>query len=420
MSTPSRQQKSFKVSHSVIANRYRTDLWNRELWKAGLVKRKPLANLRDFLMEKVFKWFWHSLAHLFGTKHEFITYAPGENGCYPLKSRNSDEEITIAIAGDWATNTEESAEIATAMTSHNTDYTIHLGDTYYVGDEQEMIGNYTQDGAPWQRGPSGSFALMGNHEMYSMGRGYYDTLLKTLGTSDPSTKEYQGQRTSFFCLQTQHWLIVGLDTGYNAISFPFVWNSFRADSSLPRPLLDWLKNTIKLGDDQRGIIFLSHHQYVSGFKKSKSYPNVGKQLAEIIGENRKVLWLWGHEHRFAVYGKYKAPGGVTAYGRCIGHGGMPVELDKTKTDSKTAADSYLVGYDDRKRQTIDHDNPVGWNGYAVLKLKQEKLMISYHDINQKLLEETWIADGSGGMTGRVSIIPTQLKLYGEKWDLMVQ
>jgi hypothetical protein len=39
-----------------------------------------------------------------------------------------------------------------------------------------------------------------------------------------------------------------------------------------------------------------------------------------------VLWLWGHEHRLAIYREAakEEEGDVTSYGRRIG--GMPVEL----------------------------------------------------------------------------------------------
>ena len=73
--------------------------------------------------------------------------------------------------------------------------------------------------------------------------------------------------------------------------------------------------------DKRGLVLLSHHGPHSGFESWFQIPS--RQLAKLI--HRPVIWYWGHEHRLAIYDKYRVAGGIETYGRCIGHGGMPVE-----------------------------------------------------------------------------------------------
>ena len=46
-------------------------------------------------------------------------------------------------------------------------------------------------------------ALNGNHEMYSGGFGYFKLILPAFE-----------QDSSYFALQNEHWLLVGLDTAY--------------------------------------------------------------------------------------------------------------------------------------------------------------------------------------------------------------
>jgi hypothetical protein len=419
-----RQKKYRNLSRRVSTNRYKADAVKRAQQRKGK-KSTPFNDLKDYLHEKFLKWVWHTLAHLLGTKHEFQTYTNNETGIYTMQSGKNSGEITLALAADWATNTHESTTIAAKMNSHYPDYTIHLGDTYYAGSVNEIFENFLIPNAPWKKGACGSFALMGNHEMYSMAKAYYEDLLPALGVFDKTLNKYKGQAASFFCLQTDFWLIIGLDTGYNSVGFPFVWNSLSHNSKLPEQLIDWMKNTLNLASDMRGIIFLSHHQYVSGFEKEKDYSLVGQQIASIVGEKRKVLWLWGHEHRLALYGTYKSKGGVTAYGRCIGHGGMPIELDKMVVDPVKAVNSNLIGYDARIRNTIDHDNTVGLNGYAVLKIEAEKLTIEYHDWNKLLLEETWVSDiQTGTITGQgVRVVENNpmLKIMPRKnWNDLVK
>jgi hypothetical protein len=75
--------------------------------------------------------------------------------------------------------------------------------------------------------------------------------------------------------------------------------------------------------DRRATIQLSHHNYFSNY--DTAYPRQAVQLKEFFAEH-PVLWFWGHEHRLMIYKEYRVGGGISAFGRCIGHGGMPIEL----------------------------------------------------------------------------------------------
>lgn len=385
----------------------------------------PERNLtQNFLESKVIIWIGHSIKHWFKSKENFKTYlGTNDTGVYDGKTANGEpsDNISIALTADWATNTQESMDVTNKMMSHNPDYTIHLGDTYYTGELSEINSNYIDDNAPWKKGPSGSFALMGNHEMYTSGIFYYNPLLTNLGERDFSNSNipysYKGQKASYFCLRTKFWNVIGLDTGYNSVSFPYL-NSFRKNCEFEPGLVDWLKSDeLDLKNSERGIIFLSHHQYYSAYEDE--YYKPAEQLAEIIGTERKVLWIWGHEHRFSIYGKFKSKNGIPVHGRCIGHGGMPVEIDaiyKKEKDQKfdaTANDRKLLITDKRIRKIVDK-TPIGFNGYVILNIKNKNITITYYSIEDTsspdsnvisstntlaLLEETWTIDNKGSVTG---------------------
>lgn len=51
-------------------------------------------------------------------------------------------EIRIALAGDWATGTDEAHTISELIKAFKPHYTIHLGDVYYVGDPNEVDENF--------------------------------------------------------------------------------------------------------------------------------------------------------------------------------------------------------------------------------------------------------------------------------------
>ena len=71
--------------------------------------------------------------------------------------------------------------VANQVAKSRPDFTIHLGDVYYVGDGTEVkenfLGEKTSAYTPvkWPMGTKGSFALTGNHEMYAHGNGYFAT-----------------------------------------------------------------------------------------------------------------------------------------------------------------------------------------------------------------------------------------------------
>jgi 3',5'-cyclic AMP phosphodiesterase CpdA len=218
--------------------------------------------------------------------------------------------------------------------------------------------------------------LNGNHEMYSGGGAYFRTALPAFG-----------QETSYFCLENAHWRIIGLDTGYYAKSFPFlelILDFIRLHAATRR----WLKDVVFAdGADRRPVILLSHHQWFSAF--DKEYRRMGDALRPFL--DRVLLWFWGHEHRFAGYAPFGFDG-ATVRARCIGHGGMPVELGgKIKNP-----DRPLVFSDEREATKVDGEG-IGYCGFALLRLDGPDLVVEYRDETNKqvLLEERWRSSPTG-------------------------
>ena len=356
------------------------------------------------------KWAGHVMRYIGNPRHEFQTYTKG-TGIYELG-----EQAKLSIAGDWGTGTDEAQNVITKMVSHEPDYTIHLGDVYYVGDRPEVEENCFGKCSPgvkgveWKLGNKGSFALNGNHEMYACGTAYFDDFLPTLGPIDAVTHEPIGQEASFFCLSNQHWRIVGLDTGYNSTGVSSIlsflsrirgiqWfrktSWFKPSCRLRDELLSWLTGAIAPNEDGTlpAIVLLSHHQYFSGFDDWYQTPAV--QLRKFISPERPVLWFWGHEHRFAVYDCFGVKRGIQAFGRCIGHGGMPVDR-KSTPDIK---DCDCVLYDDRKYKN-DENIDVGFNGFVTFVFNGPRLEVNYYDLfDTLLLTEAWSTDTKGELTG---------------------
>lgn len=364
---------------------------------------KPFEKITTFLKIRVFGWVWHYVKSRFGPRVAFQTYdGKPDNGVYTIPAGPT----TIALASDWASGTEVADWVGKAMEASDPDYTIHLGDIYYVGTQKEidenMLGGITQ----WPMGSAGSFALNANHEMYARGKWYFKGLLPKLGPRENG--EQQQQHASYFCLRNDHWLILGLDTGYHSVGFPVLEMLVKPSARLDDRLVDWLRDEVRLQDDESsGLVILTHHQYFSKFEKG--FDRAARQLSELV--KRPVIWFWGHEHRLALYGKSSTKKGANleAFGRCIGHGGLPMEDIDGVPESEGKDGIDLVAYDRRRWKTIGKDDtPIGFNGFALLKLDGERLTIEHWDVNQSspdaegtrlLVTEEWRVGPDGRLQG---------------------
>lgn len=388
-------------------NMFHTGLSSHFRAGASRYSRTTYDPLNAFLPSHLSEWIPHVVRYWFHEKHAFRDYSAdgSSDGIFPI-----DDRSTLSFVGDWGTGTDEAQMVADRVQSFAPDYTIHLGDVYFVGDDTEIKENFfgepTSPYQPvkWPFGKLGSFALAGNHEMYARGNGYFGSILPRMGIRKSPDDWGQGQEASFFCLENKYWRIIGLDTGYNATGFD--WGKmpvfgrlewlrksirFKPRCILPGPLISWLQNTVSPDADKRGLILLTHHGCYSAF--SDWYQIPAKQLAHII--HRPVIWFWGHEHKLAIYERYSVPGGIEAHGRCIGHGGMPVERGQLPD-----IECPWLAWDNRRYENGEKIN-VGFNGHVNLSLSGPSLHAEYVDLNGTLLfTEDWRVDlASGALHG---------------------
>ena len=82
------------------------------------------------------------------------------------------------------------------------------------------------------------------------------------------------------------------------------------------------------------------------------------------------------------------PGGLTACGRCIGHGGMPVDLPPA-----APLHDYAVEFVDERIYPNDENLKVGFNGFAQMTLRQNDLSLDYVDLQgTRVFHEAWTVD----------------------------
>jgi 3',5'-cyclic AMP phosphodiesterase CpdA len=233
-------------------------------------------------------------------------------------------------------------------------HALHLGDVYYSGWKEEYRSRFLPFW-PVRSVSEGvaSWALNGNHDMYSGGHGYFGYLL-----SDP---RFAGQaRSSRFCLRNDHWQLLGLDTAYE-------------DDDLAGDQGSWVAD--KQRASRRKTMLLTHHQPFSAFEEVD--PPFLKKLAPAFAVRGIDAWLWGHEHMCCVYDSNLRD--YLGFGSCIGHGGVPVLLWEGKTPA---------GVRWRFTESEVHEGADRWQrfGFAVLDFKDERIEIQYRDQDGRVLE----------------------------------
>ena len=360
-------------------------------------------------------WKW-GLPYLRDFVHQnaaYQTYQGGATGIFKIPTPDSGGPLCVAVASDWGTGTLEALTVGANIAASSPHYTVHLGDVYYMGESGEIDENCLGQnergykGVWWPTGSLGSFALMGNHEMYSGGQGYFGDFLGKMGLFNVDKSVREPQSASHFCLETDHWLVLGLDTGYHSGGVPLFTHipglnsipSLNVDARFHDKMLDWLTQMISAvtppNGPKKSVLLLTHHQPVSSFEHAFTKP--AEQLAQMGFLNgQEFVWLYGHEHRLTIYNKLTVANSLKAYPRCIGHGGMPVSVT-----SLSDPDPNILYYDPRKHP-IDKDDPetlVGYNGHVVLLFNGNKLVIEYRDIvdSNLLFRETFTPDGTGGL-----------------------
>lgn len=278
------------------------------------------------------------------------------------------DDARLVIFGDWGTGLIGAQHVAQQAAKWITDtdrpvHAIHLGDIYYSGTKREVRENGLK---PWpvpaaRAGEVGSWALNGNHDMYSGGHGLFEEML-----GDPRFARQHladGSPTSWFSLQSTHWNVVGLDTSW-APQLPHDSEVGHLHGSQGAHVAQCA------ADASRRLLLLSHHQLFT----VKDEHTIGAQLKQALApvlEGRGVdVWFWGHEHDCIAY---KPHDGVTS-ARAIGHAAVPdvvaAPLDPLPEHVSWEFTDYRIGEDG------EH-----WakHGFAVADLDGDMLEVNHID-----------------------------------------
>jgi hypothetical protein len=276
--------------------------------------------------------------------------------------------LKIALVGDWGTGpwtdgaiNYPALEVINQVRQLAPDYTIHLGDVYYAGTAgfgpDEEINNFVN---LWAAGSQGSFMLNSNHEMYSGAQGYFGKGL--------AARAFVAQnQTSYFALQSDKWIIIGLDTAYYDKS-PLFMNGALTDNDQ----INFIKG---LDTANKKVIVLTHHNgtNIEGTAALPLWQNVFDALG-----GAPDFWYWGHVHNVIVYSAQSFPAQHQTNARCPGHGAIPFGVGYGLMD-QTGANKPSVEYfahelmSDSYPNTDPRQSKRVLNGFAMLTFTPDSI-----------------------------------------------
>jgi hypothetical protein len=306
---------------------------------------------------EAFAVFLESLLPLIGGKHPFV------NAPETIKIPN---QVKIALAGDWGTgiwrsgtNPAPSSLVGQQMANLKPDITIHLGDVYYAGtsgEEQHLLASL------WPQAPLGSFALNSNHEMYSGSKPYFNAL------SQAPFAQQGG--CSFFALENDNWVIVGLDSAYFSHAGNLYMNGLLFPENFPNEQNSFLlEKGVRADMEGKKVIVLTHHNGLDdpGLNANTLFQQVTAAFPSNTGP---AYWYWGHQHLGVAY-RAQGPAGTLC--RCCGHGALPFGVASVVANSPN-----VLWHEDTLANDPDIPERV-MNGFAMLTLEGPNIKEEFFD-----------------------------------------
>jgi calcineurin-like phosphoesterase family protein len=284
------------------------------------------------------------------------------------------DRCSIVLFSDAGADNSAAKSVTRQIRALNPDICVHLGDIYYAGQDNEAEDFLDQwplaDAASGKVTRHSSFALNGNHEMFSGGRAYFSRVLFAFG-----------QQASYFGLRNSNWQFLAFDSAYIDQRLLSPDDAKSIDERVGSQWT-WLLDKIK-GNSTQETILLSHHQPLSAFKQEntdgKPLNQDARKLFDAAGIQNVFAWFFGHEHQCTIYDD-----GATGYrARLIGNGSIPHAPSTAKQP-----DPGCVPFKVMNQQP----NALGdaFSGFVLLKLDGPNISVQYFNEDGTLFtSETW-------------------------------
>jgi hypothetical protein len=221
------------------------------------------------------------------------------------------ESLVVAVIGDSAGGSPQSAAVTDLMDSWNPDLILYLGDVYNSGTYPEFMNWYDPDQFVG-RFRDITLPTIGNHEYSGMDfpRGYM---------------EYWGNPAHYYSVDTAGWHIVSLDTNPK-------FNEIHPDSEQ----MQWLERDLEASTAACTLAFFHHPPYSVGNYSEKE--GELQPLWRALVRHNVTLALAGHDHNYQRWDRLDGDGKPDPAGTVslvVGSGGQS-EYKTTEGDERVA------------------------------------------------------------------------------------
>lgn len=274
----------------------------------------------------------------------------------PLRGRAGQVCLAV-VGGDVSCPQGEGALTAMKqMRGVGCDYVFHLGaavQAWWDGAWPDDAGD-REGMRAWRSGINGGrmFALNSSLAMCDGGERYFGRILGA------DAFKHQN-RTSYFAAHYGKWVILGLDTAYQAPAA-----SLYTQGVLGEEQNTWIRQLRRDmgGFEGRRLLVLTHHegQDVQGTRVAALHA----QLVNALGRAPDV-WYWAQSHSTLAYSSASAAGREGVKARCVGHSASPCALVPALVDAYGHPIASLDYFSGAAGRAYPHP---GSGGFATLEL----------------------------------------------------
>ena len=314
-------------------------------------KFEPVADLRGWLLFTGKAW-------LRGASVPVAPFRRHDDPRHPSRFRHALREpapgrpVEVALFSDFGTGEYPARYVARQllMRGERLEYAVHLGGVYYAGRQGEFDAHMAE---PLESllPVTTVLTLNASPEMRSGGSPYFRYLDERRGAA----RARQVQEGSYFCLASERFQLIGLDTAY-----------FEPGRHRDPALLGWLESVLVEGRRRGAVNLLMSHGAPYRYGSLRTSELLEDLKALVVEQSLADLWLWGSTPYGALFDRGQ---GLPFLGASMGHGGLPVR--RAEPGGASAAPLRFLESRPRFPEWTGVRPELGNNGYCSLLLHDD-------------------------------------------------
>ena len=271
---------------------------------------------------------------------------------YALREPVPGRPVEVALFSDFGTGEYPARYLARQliMRGERLEYAVHLGGVYYAGRQGEFDAHVAEPLEPLLPVTT-VLTLNAGAEMRSGGNPYFRYLDERRGAA----RTRQVQEGSYFCLASERFQLIGLDTAY-----------FEPGRHREPALLGWLESVLGEGRQRGAVNILLSHGAPYRYGGARTSALLEDLKALVVEQSLVDLWCWGSTGPGALFDR--GPG-LPFLGVSLGHGGLP--LGRAEPGGASPATPRFLESRPRFPEWTGVRPDLGNNGHGSLLLRDD-------------------------------------------------